>query len=291
MKALHIDQKTLDALARTTKMRSQTGIIPTEINNIMLKLEQITRMLERIETDLNETVPCEEEPHRQSSLSALNPLHHLRQNYEASLAKLRDRMITYLVRRYTRCLPNMNLQVNDFTDAMNQTVGDKGFNAEALENKIRELMSRDRELSLDHLQEEARFLVPDAFYNSTTHKDILDDNELNLILRVRTIVTVCARGEVGITSTDNDRIVALAKLSKVTLNNDDPVTAQSSIGNIFYPGWIDEQTLEHKIPVEPPMKTISLNAQGKLVIEYQTPEQAGRMAELLFKLSHFPKVR
>jgi len=267
-------------LALKVKMRQETNIDPAAINADTAELYKIFQVIDLMEARLKERGVYSDD--------RWLPTSSLRHDCEDALREFRKDMTSFLVQRYRqRYLPNMELDSDDFLSAMKERVGEERFDAEVIEDNFGELMQTGREQSLEQMLSKARRLLPYFSENvgpSDRVSQILDGRRLMLRVYLQRYDRHQRGGyDVSLGFEAREEIVALGKLSKVILNNEDPVSVESNICEAVPVGLELSQRFQGKMPGDDPIVSMRFHMNGKFIVEYATAERARKMGEVFIK--------
>ncbi len=199
-----------------------------------------------------------------------------------ALREMRDNIIHhYAALMQQRYIPNISLETADI-EKMIATLGADHFDAYIVAAKVKELMSKSSDISMEEIWNKTRRLMPYAY--SDDHSwgpvskpgQILEGKRLKIHVYVRTYGSDFA----SIDSDDMESVAALDKISRIVLEGADPANVTSRVSESLFHRR-GEGEIFTKIPCAGPIVSIRFFKNGKFSVEYRDEESARKVAEVL----------
>lgn len=282
MKKIEMSDDTKDGLLLKVKMRQETGIDPAAINSEMKTLQQFVQTISDMAQRFEDEHLCPEK-------SWLNPFAGFISVYRKGLHDLKDEVTRFLAATYqNKYLPNLGLPLDAFLNLMHEKMGDDKYDAEMIGSRMREIMKKGRELSFEQILRQAQNLLPWFEQNTTPEariETILKGKRLYLhawLEKLNEKLSATAGGNRTILPPEYyERVVAIEKFSRILIDNEDPTNVQARLCELLPSGYVSAENMLQKRCPGKPIASIQLHFNGSFVIEYETPEQARKIAETL----------
>ena len=244
--------------------------------DLWFKWEKAVSFVTRVSAaaeDLKKDLPQEEEYY--------SPFGDYQKAIARAAKEFREKLIYRTIRFYhKKHLPNANIpSSNKFVELMDEAVGEDQFRASVIEDWFKEQRNEGAETSLETIKASARGLRP---YFVKQLDELV--NGRYLTLRAHT----WSSGSYEHASVDSRKtreIVALEKLIEISLHDADPVnvTGTGVFTNHTRQSWYGRDGFYSKqSPFNPDVKSFRFYKNGNLKIEFKTPEDAEKVARLLF---------
>jgi hypothetical protein len=197
-----------------------------------------------------------------------------------ALREMRDNIIHHhaalMQRRY---IPNIDLETEDIEKTM-AALGADHFDAYIIAAKVKQLMEKSSELSMEEIRNRARELLPYAYsddrYWGPASKPELILNGRRLKLKCH--VSTYGDDHASIDTKHMESIEALDQIGKIVLNGIDPAKVASRIAERLFHRRTQD-TIFTKIQTGSPMLSLRFFKNGTLIVEYESEEMARKVAE------------
>ncbi len=197
---------------------------------------------------------------------------------ESLVAQVRKNLIYFVVRHLnTELCPNVTISESDIEKELTEKFGELGFNADFIHHHIQaNFATRSATLSREEILEKARYLLPTLWAEHGRREPTPED-----ILKGRKLV-LNAFIESGYPNS-RDGLIALEKLVKTVLDDEDPTTVSADeISTIYWHKTGDDYYRTYELR-DKNIEKVRAHKNNKFLIYFKDEEKARKVAEALLR--------